>query len=177
VSSDSARVTYQHQSTIHRRTRSAILGAAKALVASSGVSGTNMIEIADKAQVSRASLYNHFRDKHEVFIALVETEVERIATLALVAQSRADALYMISREVSGHEGLRRALESDGDVMAQALTARDHKIWVDIYTELSKIFATDVVGVGLILRWLMGQVTAPLSEEHSRQQADRLAAIL
>ncbi|MEY3736706.1 MAG: hypothetical protein RLZZ251_422, partial [Actinomycetota bacterium] len=92
-----------------------------------------MIEIADKAQVSRASLYNHFRDKHEVFIALVETEVERIATLALVAQSRADALYMISREVSGHEGLRRALESDGDVMAQALTARDHKIWVDIYT--------------------------------------------
>jgi AcrR family transcriptional regulator len=136
-----------------------------------------MIEIADKAQVSRASLYNHFRDKHEVFIALVETEVERIATLALVAQSRADALYMISREVSGHEGLRRALESDGDVMAQALTARDHKIWVDIYTELSKIFATDVVGVGLILRWLMGQVTAPLSEEHSRQQADRLAAIL
>lgn len=136
-----------------------------------------MIEIADKAQVSRASLYNHFRDKHEVFLALVETEIERIATLALVAQSRADALYMISREVSGHEGLRRALEVDGDLMAIALTARDHKVWVDIYSELSKIFATDVVGVGLVLRWLMGQVTAPLSDEHSRQQADRLAAIL
>lgn len=136
-----------------------------------------MIEIADKAQVSRASLYNHFRDKHEVFLALVETEIERIATLALVAQSRADALYMISREVSGHEGLRRALETDGDVMAQALTARDHKVWVEIYSELAKIFATDVVGVGLVLRWLMGQVTAPLSDEHSRQQADRLAAIL
>lgn len=136
-----------------------------------------MIEIADKAQVSRASLYNHFRDKQEVFLALVETEIERIATLALVAQSRADALYMISREVSGHEGLRRALEVDGDLMAIALTARDHKVWVDIYSELSKIFATDVVGVGLVLRWLMGQVTAPLSDEHSRQQADRLAAIL
>ena len=84
---------------------------------------------------------------------------------------------MISREVSGHEGLRRALETDGDVMAQALTARDHKVWVEIYSELAKIFATDVVGVGLVLRWLMGQVTAPLSDEHSRQQADRLAAIL
>ena len=149
---------------------------AKNLLASSGVSGTNMIEIADKAQVSRASLYNHFRDKHEVFLALVETEIERIATLALVAQSRADALYMISREVSGHEGLRRALEVDGDLMAVALTARDHKVWVDIYSELAKIFATDVVGVGLLLRWLMGQVTAPLSDEHSRQQADRLAEI-
>ena len=66
---------------------------------------------------------------------------------------------------------------DGDLIAAALTARDHKVWVDIYAELSKIFATDVVGVGLLLRWLMGQVTAPLSEEHSRQQADRLAAIL
>ena len=177
MSTDSARATYQHQSTIHRRTRTAILSAAKNLLASSGVSGTNMIEIADKAQVSRASLYNHFRDKQEVFLALVETEIERIATLALVAQSRADALYMISREVSGHEGLRRALEVDGDLMAIALTARDHKVWVDIYSELSKIFATDVVGVGLVLRWLMGQVTAPLSDEHSRQQADRLAAIL
>ncbi len=177
MSSDSARVTYQHQSTIHRRTRTAILSAAKALLASSGISGTNMIEIADRAQVSRASLYNHFRDKHEVFIALVETEIERIATLALIAQSRADALYMISREISGHEGLRCALDVDGDLMAQALSARDHKVWVDIYSELSKIFATDVVGVGLVLRWLMGQVTAPLSDEHSRQQADRLASIL
>ena len=177
MSSDSARVTYQHQSIIHRRTRSAILSAAKSLLASSGVSGTNMIEIADRAQVSRASLYNHFRDKNEVFLALVETEIERISTLALVAPSRADALYMISREISGHEGLRRALEVDGDLMALALTARDHKVWVEIYAELSKIFATDVVGVGLLLRWLMGQVTAPLSDEHSRQQADRLAAIL
>ena len=153
------------------------MDSARALLIENGISATNMIEIADRAKVSRASLYNHFRDKHEVFLALVETEIERIATLALVAQSRADALYMISREVSGHEGLRRALEVDGDLMAVALTARDHKVWVDIYSELAKIFATDVVGVGLLLRWLMGQVTAPLSDEHSRQQADRLAAIL
>ena len=62
-------------------------------------------------------------------------------------------------------------------MAAALTAREHKVWVDIYAHLAKIFATDVVGVGLILRWLMGQVTAPLSDEHSKQQAERLASIL
>jgi len=177
VASGSARATYQHQSTIHRRTRNAIMSAARTLLAESGIAATNMIEIADRAQVSRASLYNHFRDKQEVFLALVETEIERISTLAMIAQSRGEALYTISREISGHEGLRKAIVDDGEIMAQALTARDHKIWVDIYTELSKIFATDVVGVGLILRWLMGQVTAPLSEEHSRQQADRLAAIL
>ena len=70
--------------------------AAKELLAQSGISGTNMIEIADRAQVSRASLYNHFRDKHEVFLALVESELERISTLAMIAQSRSEALYLIS---------------------------------------------------------------------------------
>ena len=173
----SARPNYQHQSTVHRRTRGAIMSAARALLSESGISATNMIDIADRAQVSRASLYNHFRDKHEVFVALVETEVNRIATLALVAQSRAEALYMISREISGHEGIRTAIARDGDLMAAALTARDHKVWVEIYAQLSKVFATDVVGVGLVLRWLMGQVTAPLSEEHSREQANRIASIL
>ena len=153
------------------------MDAARGLLSESGISGTNMIEIADRAQVSRASLYNHFRDKHEVFVGLVETEIERISTLALVAQSRAEALYMISREVSGHDGLRRAIERDGELMTAALTARDHRVWVEIYAQLSNIFATDVVGVGLVLRWLMGQVTAPLSEEHSREQARRIAEIL
>ena len=177
MSTNSARATYQHQSTIHRRTRSAIMDSARALLSESGISGTNMIEIAERAQVSRASLYNHFRDKGEVFVALVETELERISTLALVAQSRSEALYLISREISEHQGLQKALKTDGDIMANVLSASDHKIWVEIYSQLAKIFATDVVGVGLILRWLMGQVTAPLSQEHSRQQADRLAAIL
>lgn len=153
------------------------MSAARALLSESGIAGTNMIEIADRAEVSRASLYNHFRDKHEVFIALVDTEIERIATIALVAPSRADSLYMISREISEHEGLRNAIAKDGDLMASALTARDHKVWEEIYAQLSKIFATDVVGVGLVLRWLLGQVTAPLSEEHSREQARRIAEIL
>lgn len=153
------------------------MGAARSLLSESGISATNMIDIADRAEISRASLYNHFRDKHEVFVALVETEIERITTLALVAPSRADALYMISREISEHDGIRTAITRDGDLMATALIARDHKVWVEIYTQLAKIFATDVVGVGLVLRWLMGQVTAPLSEEHSREQANRIASIL
>ncbi|MFM8965317.1 MAG: TetR/AcrR family transcriptional regulator, partial [Actinomycetota bacterium] len=73
--------------------------------------------------------------------------------------------------------LRKAIERDGDLIAAALTARDHKVWVEVYAQLAKIFATDVVGVGLVLRWLMGQVTAPLSDEHSREQANRIASIL
>ena len=104
------------------------MAAAKELLAQSGISGTNMIEIADRAQVSRASLYNHFRDKHEVFLALVESELERISTLAMIAQSRSEALYLISCEISNHPGLKSALASDGEIMANALTAREHKIF-------------------------------------------------
>jgi AcrR family transcriptional regulator len=88
------------------------LTAAKELLAESGISGTNMIEIADRAQVSRASLYNHFRDKHEVFLALVESELERISTLAMIAQSRSEALYLISSEISNHPGLKSALQEN-----------------------------------------------------------------
>jgi AcrR family transcriptional regulator len=153
------------------------MDSARELLRQSGISSTNMIEIADRAQVSRASLYNHFRDKQEVFLALVETEVERIATIALVAPSRSEALYQISREISEHDGLKKALERDGELVAAALTSRDHQIWEEIYNHLAKIFATDVVGVGLVLRWLLGQITAPLSKEHSREQANRIAEIL
>ncbi len=153
------------------------MDSAKELLRHSGVSATNMIEIADRAHVSRASLYNHFRDKQEVFLALIETEIERIATIALVSQSRSEALYIISREISEHEGLKKALERDGDLVAAALTSRDHEIWQEIYSQLAKIFATDVVGVGLVLRWLLGQITAPLSKEHSREQANRISEIL
>jgi len=153
------------------------MDSARELLRQSGISATNMIEIADRAQVSRAPLYNHFRDKQEVFLALVETEIERIATIALVSPSRAEALYQISREISEHDGLRKALERDGNLVAAALISRDHQIWEEIYKHLAKIFATDVVGVGLVLRWLLGQITAPLSKEHSREQANRIAEIL
>jgi len=108
------------------------MDSARELLRQSGISATNMIEIADRAQVSRASLYNHFRDKQEVFLALVETEIERIATIALVSPSRAEALYQISREISEHDGLRKALERDGNLVAAALISRDHQIWEEIY---------------------------------------------
>ena len=168
---------YARQHATYRTTHESIIIAANKLMAEQGFRAMNMIELASEAEVSRATLYNHFRDKSEVFMAFVETEIERIATLALIAQSRADALYMISREISGHPGLRRALETDGELIASALSIRDSQIWVDIYSELAKIFATDVIGVGMIVRWLLGQVTSPLSDEHSRQQADRLATTL
>ncbi len=170
-------LSYQYQSGIHRRTRGAIIDATLALISEKGLSHTNMIDIADRAQVSRASLYNHFRDKNEIFTAIIDNEVTRISALAMSAGSRVDSLALISRELSHHGPLRSALEFDPDRTTEMLIARDHEIWVKVYRNLSEIFATDAVGVGLIIRWLIGHVTAPLSEEHSRAQAERIIRAL
>ena len=41
-----------------------------------------MIEIADASEVSRATLYNHYRDKSAVISALITAEVEYMIELA-----------------------------------------------------------------------------------------------
>lgn len=54
------------------RTRAAIMRAARVSFAASGVSGTTMDQIADAAEVSRATLFNYFASKAAIMVALVE---------------------------------------------------------------------------------------------------------
>ena len=73
---------YSLQGGIHRRTESAILAGTKNLISLSGASNISMIEIADISEVSRATLYNHYRDKNAVLSALLSAEVARLVELA-----------------------------------------------------------------------------------------------
>ncbi|MBP6147998.1 MAG: helix-turn-helix transcriptional regulator, partial [Candidatus Planktophila sp.] len=82
---------YSLQASAHRRTEAAILEGTKDLISRKGISGLSMIEIADHSEVSRATLYNHYRDKDAVLSALVAAEVERLAELAKNAGTPADA--------------------------------------------------------------------------------------
>ena len=81
---------YLLQGGIHRRTENAILEGTKKLIAQQGASNISMIEIADVSEVSRATLYNHYRDKNAVLIALIGAEVERLVELADRAGTPAD---------------------------------------------------------------------------------------
>ena len=54
------------------RTRAAILKAARARFAKAGFAGATMDEIADAAEVSRATLFNYFPSKAEIVAALVD---------------------------------------------------------------------------------------------------------
>ncbi|MGH3321030.1 MAG: TetR/AcrR family transcriptional regulator [Streptosporangiaceae bacterium] len=81
-------------------TREALVAAARELFAERGYAATGTEEIVARAQVTRGALYHHFRDKADLFRAVME----RIA--------REVAEQLIDRE------LRRAADGPGDAWEQ-----------------------------------------------------------
>lgn len=161
------------QANAHRRTEAAILEGTKDLISRKGISGLSMIEIADHSEVSRATLYNHYRDKDAVLSALVASEVERLAELAKNAGTPADALESLSISISTDPALAAMRIYDADVLVAAMTntASEH------YITIAQIIfgATESkAGTGIAMRWLLGQVMQPITAEQSREQAAHLA---
>lgn len=164
---------YSLQASAHRRTEAAILEGTKDLISRKGISGLSMIEIADHSEVSRATLYNHYRDKDAVLSALVASEVERLADLAKNAGTPADALESLSISISTDPALAAMRIYDADVLVAAMTntASEH------YITIAQIIfgATESkAGTGIAMRWLLGQVMQPITAEQSREQAAHLA---
>lgn len=166
--------TYQYQHSLHRKTRNALLTTALTLIGEKGLAQTNMIEIADRARVSRASLYNHFRDKNEVFVAVVEMELERILQRAMREKEVASRLAILSKEISSHGALAMALAKDPALIATVLAKHEGELWSKIYQGLAAVASSDSAGTALTLRWLIGQIFIPLTEEHSDSQSRRVA---
>ena len=90
-------------------TRQALLDGARIVFAEVGVRNANMIEIADRSEVARATLYNHFRDKDELVAALIEDEIERLRNLIASAPDRREVLFLIANEISQNAALRKVL--------------------------------------------------------------------
>ncbi len=60
--------------------RDRLIDAAEASLLSRGLAGTTMEEVARAAQVSRMTLYRHFPNKEELFLAVLLRDGERIVT-------------------------------------------------------------------------------------------------
>jgi AcrR family transcriptional regulator len=134
-----------------------------------------MIDIAARAQVSRATVYNHFADKEEMMLSLLESEILRLADLAKAATSTKDALLVLSREISGDVALRKMTVTDPTDIAAFITIGAHPLWAVVQESLTKIFGLD--NSSLVLRWLLGQVASPLTPAESAHQADQLSSAL
>ncbi len=166
---------YKRQMTSYRRTRSAILEGAKLLIATVGLQRMNMIDIADTSEVSRATLYNHFRDKGSVLRALLESEIERIFQFVDSDISPEDALLEISRAISSDAALKTMRETDSGLVTQMLACTDDPLWQQIDGGLKPLLGEGTKS-DIARLWLIGQVLQPLSLEQSRVQSLVVASL-
>jgi AcrR family transcriptional regulator len=163
---------YSLQGGIHRRTESAILSATKDLIALHGVCNISMIEIADASEVSRATLYNHYRDKNAVLMALITSEVNRLVSAAQKAGTPADALELLSREISTDPALQTMRVHDQDLLIAIMSHAENPLYLVLATCIYEATKSEA-GTGLAMRWLLGQITQPITSEQSRTQAELL----
>jgi AcrR family transcriptional regulator len=158
----------------NHKSRAAILAAAKTVISEVGSYQANMIDIAARAEVSRATVYNHFTDKAEMFRDLLESEIHRLAILARSAPTPADALYELSQAISRDTALRQMAQSDPADIVQLISQGEHALWNLVRTSLTELFGAQSA---LVLHWLLGQIASPLSQAASRAQADHLVFAL
>ena len=177
MSAEPAAPLYARQTLTSNKSRAAIFKGAKAVIAEVGNYQSNIADIALRAQVSKATIYNQFADKAEMIEQLVESEVARLITLALSANSRQEGLYLLSTSISQDEALRRLVETDPNDIAKLVTISTHPTWVLAHQGVAKVFGADTAICGLILRWLIGQIGSPITKEESLAQSKRLANAL
>ena len=177
MSAESALVTYARQRDTSSKSRVAILAGANLVIAKVGNYQSNIADIAVSAQVAKATIYNQFADKAEMMESLVESEVIRLTELALAASSRQEGLALLSNAISQDLALRKLVESDPSDIARLVTITNHPTWVLVHQGIAKVFGADSAACGVILRWLIGQIASPITEEESVAQARRLAATL
>jgi len=157
---------------LQNRTREAILQGAKLEIAEVGSYESNMVDISTKAQVSRATVYNHFADKEEMILALIESEIERLTQIASGASSPKDALFLLSREISSDPALAKMRTSDPVDIAKFVTESSSPLWQLALESAMKIFGP--TNGSLVLHWLISQIGSPLSEGESANQSEKLA---
>ena len=165
---------YARQSATSNKSRTAILSGAKLIIAEVGNYQSNIADIALRSEVSKATIYNQFADKAEMMECLVESEVIRLTDLALATTSRQEALYALSTAISQDEALRKLTQSDPSDIAKLVTISNHPTWVLAHHGIAKIFGADSAACGVILRWLIGQIASPITQEESLAQSKRLA---
>ena len=165
---------YAPQVATHRRTQNAILEATQQLIATTGLKKMSMIEIADMSEVSRATLYNHYRDKESVIRALCESEMQRLVVIAQAAPDTTAALELMSQEISNNNALAAMRSQDPDLLTIALSAQTDVLWKAFSIAMSHLFGIEKGE--LAIRWLIGQAMHPITPAQSRVQAEAITAI-
>ena len=161
---------YALQGAVASRSEAALLTATKEIIATQGIKNLAMIDIADLSQVSRATLYNHFRDKDAVLYSLLSREIIHLFESA--PKNPAELLEYFSCAVSADQGLAGMRSHDPAILTKMLMRSEDKIWHAIDAFFLAALGSDVTA-GIAISWLIGQVLQPLTPEQSRSQSAQL----
>jgi AcrR family transcriptional regulator len=133
-----------------------------------------MIEIADVSEVSRATLYNHYRDKDSVIRSLCESEMQRLVEIAQAAPDVTSALEQVSIEISADKALAAMRRQDPDFLTLALSAQSDTLWKAFAIAMGHLLGQEKGE--LATRWLIGQALHPINTTQSRTQAEAITSI-
>jgi AcrR family transcriptional regulator len=152
------------------RSRACILSGAAKCIARYGTRKTTMGDIARVGGVAKATLYNHFRDKNEVYAALVAHEVDSIVGRAQAAHDAAPAgegvaaaLAAAATAIVEHPVLRKVAESEPGMLGALVRHGDAAPW-----QRARSYAVAVVRVAnggadadntadVLLRWVASHI--------------------
>lgn len=157
------------------RTRAALIEGARRSIEKVGVRQTSMADIADQGQIARATLYNHFRSKQDVFLALVEDEIEQMRAIALEQPTLDGALLALATYLRDHRVLAPIVAREPAIVAMLTRITPHETWLNARSALADVYARhrtsepNPAAVDIALRWLVTQISSP-SEDLRRSIA-------
>lgn len=151
------------------KTRERLIEVAKQLFTYKGVENTTMNDIAAASDKGRRTIYTYFKNKREIYNAVVEQQGRQLV-------GRLQSIVDLT-DVSCTEKLNRFLLELFDIIAQSsprpegyrrLLLRDHK-------RVTKIYRVAIDNERTLLETLLRQGVE--SGEFDRRQADRLPAVI
>jgi AcrR family transcriptional regulator len=159
-------------------------GALRSLV-KRGAHATTMGDVAADGGVAKATLYNHFRRKEDIWRALAEVEVRRIVgeCVALAREDLAAALATAADRVAKHPAVRRIAADEPQLLA-TIAAPDQSMpaWAAAVDGVSAMLAAagrpaSSPAADLVLRWLVSHVGMPGADASRHSCADLIVASL
>jgi AcrR family transcriptional regulator len=151
------------------RTHEAALRGALAAVAKYGSRKATMGDIASLAGIAKATLYNHFRTREDVYAAVAEAEVNAIAIAARakVAEGFDVAVAEAARLLADHAALRRIAADDPVTLVAIATLGDGPASTAARAHVGVAltqagYAASPAAIDVVLRYLVSQLLAPSS---------------
>lgn len=160
------------------RARAGVLDGALRSVVKQGTRATTMSGIATLGGVAKATVYNHFRTKDDVWSALVADEVDRAVAVTESSDDLPGALAALADHLAEHPARATLAEREPEVLARLVAAApdDAHCRSCTHAVLTRLGApAGADHVDLVLRAAASYLLAPGSGPERRALAQRVAA--